>query len=489
MPMNRRDILKLSCLTLATAKVAVFSRIASATNLTNPMLDMKSVAEFDIYPDGVTNWEDSSPRWREMLEASVEHGVYWPPGYYATGINFDRTLSGSRMHFISGSVIGGVFHLISGENIKNFSLASILRTSNVATLKSTAPHSFVSGEKIQVRNVYASGVGAVDFNVESVEATVVDSYTISFPQLGPNATGIVIGASAVSSAPIVDVSITGLLTTTDRLGTINAKNCRIERCWVKNDPDHHSGSPGLPCRGAHIYAGTDGLIIDDLVIDYAAAPNTGSALAIDGYAWNPSNCKFGFVHIKDSAFQGAYITGYGHTFGELRIDAFAKEAPDGNVLQDSNGAPQCAQMKGLWINRCWDTRINVLRTSQNTSDGTRAFEKYQVLIDETGHAFYNARSNGVSIGAWYADNVRRCGIAISDPTFISPACNVSIDSLQIKPDRAGVTAGEYLLRCNPASLKPNVSIGSLRFVGTLGSQNLYVDPGVNFVSQSTVALA
>lgn len=487
--MNRRDILKLSCLALAATQVAGFSRIASATNLTNQILGMKSVAEFGIVPDGVTDWEHEGPQWREMLEASVEFGVYWPPGYYATAINFDSSLSGARMHFVPGSVIGGVFHLISEEGFSLSKIINIWRSDNVVKIQTENPHGLTDGQKIQVRHVYATGAGAVDFNVDNVAATVTGASTLSFPQDGPNATGVLIGASAVNSTPLKDVSVTGLLTTTDRLGTINAKNCYIERCWVKNDPDRHSGAPGELCRGAHIYVGTDGLRVGELVIDHAGGPNSDAAFSVDGHAWNPSNCKFGLVHVKDSASHGAYITGFGHTIDELRVDAFAKDVPSGRIIQDANSATQTSQMKGVWINRCWDTRINVLRTSQNTSDGTRAFEKYQVLIDETGHAFYNARSNGVSIGAWYADNVRRCGIAISDPTFISPACNVSIDSLQIKPDRAGVTAGEYLLRCNPASLKPNVSIGSLRFVGTSGSQNLYVDPGVNFVSRSTVVLA
>lgn len=450
---------------------------------------MKSVAEFDIFPDGVTNWEADHPRWREMLEASVEFGVVWPAGYYATAINFDSTLSGSQMHFEPGAVIGGVFHLISDSSVSNYKIVNIWRSSNVVSVQTEAAHGYSTDQKVQIRHVHCSGTGAVDFNVIDQPITVTGSTYFTFPQVGPNATGSLMTASSVNKTPIRDVRVTGLLTTTDRLGTINAKDCYIERCRVMNDPTRHSSMPGMPSRGAHFYVGTYGLRMDELTIDYAAGDNTAAAFAVDGYGWNPSNCKFGFVHIKDSAYTGAYITGFGHTFGELRIDGFAKEAPNGEVLQDSNGSTQCAQMKGLWVNRCWDTRIDVLRTSQKTSEGTRAFDKYHALIDETGHSFYNSRYNGVSIGSWYASNVRKSGIAIADTsTYNSAVCNLKIEYLQIQPDKSGVTAGEYLLRLNPATIKPNVAIDSLRICGTLGVQNLSVDSTVNYEVGSYLAL-
>lgn len=439
-----------------------------------------SVAKFGIVPDGVTDWESSVlADWEGLKAAARTTGVRWPAGksyeeYYACGINFDKSWDGAKLHFEPGSVMGGVFHLISGPTAASqFQLSSATRTSNVVTLQTTAPHNFTTGDRIKVRNVYQPhGAGIVNLNTDDVVCTVTGANSLTFPSVGPNVTGQVsgvpFGPAYVSNSPLMNVRITGLLTTTDRLGTINCKDCYIEACWVLNDPARHSSVPGTGCRGAHLYVGTDGLVIGDLLVDYATGPNTDAAFALDGNSWNPSNCTFGRVFIRDSGFHGAYITGYGHHFGELRIDGFAKEPPSGTVLQDSNGLAQSSELKGLWINRCWATRIDALFTDQRAQDGTRGFEDVQALIDQTGHPSYGTTTNsGVSIGKWFATNVRKNGIRFGEtPTYDSVTCVVEVDALTIRNAPEHVFAGQYMANFYGGSAFSSLRVGTLSLIGT-----------------------
>jgi len=428
-----------------------------------------SVADFGILPDGVTNWEATNPGgiWTAMLNAALTKLVVWPPGYYATGINLDSTLTGAHFHFEDGAIIGGVFHLISDASPAAVGISSIARSGGVVTVNTTTAHGWVTGKRVRICNVYVTGAGSVDFNADDAAVTVTSTTAFTYSQAGPNESGTVSSGALAAPLPIKNVVVTGLLTTTDRFGTINAKDCYVERVWVKSDPSKHSAYPGTTCRGAHIYAGTENLHIGELVIDDASGSNTDAALAIDGNAWNPKNLTFGRVHIKDSDYHGAYITGGGHRFGELRIDGFARGVYSG-TLQDSDGATQSQHVKALWTNRCWDLEIGVLRTSQNPA-GSRGYELNQAVIDETGSAYFGAANRGVHIGAWYASNVRRSGINFGDRDADSVRCNATVGMLEIRLDPSGLSSGEFAIRAVGASGGSRISIDTLRVV----------DPGVN----------
>lgn len=455
----------------------VGAALASTSGLTGVI---PSVAEFGIIPDGVTDWESSpSADWVGLKAAAITTGVRWPAGetyaeYYACGINFDKTWDGARMHFEPGSVLGGVFHLISGTDAANqYALSSAVRASNVVTLVTSSAHGFVTGDRIQVRRTFQTYIaGIVTMDTDDAVCTVVNSTTLTYPNTGPNGaatiSGLPFGPAFVNNSPLMDVHITGKLTTTDRFGTINCKNCYVEYCHVLNDPARHSVYPGTGARGAHLYVGTDGIRVGELVIDYATGANTAAAFALDGNAWNPSNCSFGRIHIKDSAYNGAYITGGGHTFGELRVDGFAKEAPNGEVLQDSNGLAQTEEFKGFWTNRCWGTTIDRLITDQQAQDATRGNENAQALIDQTGHPSYGTTLNsGITIKSWTARNVRKNGIRFGDfPTYDSVTCVCDIGSLEVRAAPEGVTAGSYLVDCQGASSLSAIKFGLIRLIGT-----------------------
>lgn len=437
-----------------------------------------SVEQFGIVPDGVTNWESSSAAdWAGLKAAALTTGVRWPAGkaygeYYACGLNLDETWSGSKMHFEPGSVMGGVFHLISGGTMLPYNISSASRTSNVVTISTSTPHGFVTGNKVQVRATYQPyTTGIVSINTDGAVVTVTGPSSFTYAQSGPDVVATVsgepFGQAQCNNAPVRDIYVTGLLTTTDRLGTINCKDCYIESCWVLNDPARHSVYPGTPARGAHLYIGTDGLRIDSLVIDYASGANTAAAFSLDGNGWNPTNCSFGSIYIKDSAYTGCYITGGGHYFGEIRIDGFAKEAPNGEILQDSNGLAQTNQLKGFWVNRCWNTRIDNLFTNQRTQDGTRGYEFMHALIDQVGHPSYNKAESGISIGNWEAQGVRRQGIFIGDnASFDSVNLQCNIETMQINSAFEGLAAGSYLLDIEGSSGQCDVSIGSIRLART-----------------------
>lgn len=435
-----------------------------------------SVADFGIVPDGVTNWEGANPvssrfpagAWSAMLQSALTNVVVWPAGYYATGVNLDSTLSGAHLHFEDGAVIGGVFHLISDASPNSAGITSIARASNMVTVNTASGHGWSTGQRVRICNVYVTGVGSVDFNTDDVAISVLNPTAFTYAQVGPNESGDVTAGALTAQRPIKGVVVTGRLTTTDRIGTINAKDCYIERCWVKSDAAQHSVYPGTTCRGAHIYAGTENLHIGELIIDDAGGANTDAALAIDGNAWNPKNCTFGRVHIKDSDCHGAYITGGGHRFGDMRIDGFARGVYTG-TLQDSDGATQSRHVKAIWLNRCWDLEIGVLRTSQNPS-GSRGYESTHAVVDETGSTFFGTANRGIHIGSWYASNVRRGGISFGDADADSVRCNATVGLLEIRLDPAGLSAGAFALRAVGASGGSRISIDTLRVV----------DPGTNF---------
>nr|NLU59133.1 hypothetical protein [Pseudomonas sp. BIGb0427] len=191
-----------------------------------------------------SRWENKLgeyKNWLPMLLASVETGVYWPPGYYATGINFNRSLSGARMHFQPGAVLGGVVHMISGPQPRSFEITKIQRSAGVVTVNVKSAHSFQVGDSIQVRNV--SGERS-EFNGDRYRVTAADGVALQYIESKPDDVGALLRASAINETPLMNVRITGVLTTTDRLGTINCKNCYIESCWILNDPERHSAVPG-----------------------------------------------------------------------------------------------------------------------------------------------------------------------------------------------------------------------------------------------------
>lgn len=419
-----------------------------------------SVESFGIVPDEVTNWEGTI-QWEEMLQASVKTGVYWPAGYYATGINFRSDLSGAKMHFEPGSVIGGVFHLISGP-VKLSQISSIKRVSGLLHIELTKEHRFHAGEYLQVRMNDDSS-----FNGDRLYVSSAEGKSLILAQDGSDEIGRPKTASSVNPAPLENVRITGLLTTTDRFGTINCKNCYVESCWVMNDPSRHSAYPGQPSRGAHIYVGTDGLTVDSLVIDHAGGANTAAAFSMDGHFWNPTNCRFGRVHIKDSECHGAYITGHGHRFDSIRIDSFAAVKEIKEVLQDSNGIEQTKELKGLWINRCWDTSIKLLVTNQSVSSRER-YETHHALIDETGNSIYGVRDGLVTIDDWLASNVRRKGISVGDEKFDSVYSSVKASMIKIIESEQGVDGGYSLFSCNSASIGCYAVVSKMDIQSTTG---------------------
>ncbi|MDO8654178.1 MAG: hypothetical protein Q7R66_18560 [Undibacterium sp.] len=453
-----------------SAEDGAVSRIVS-----DKLREIVSAADFGIVPDGITNWEASNPNgvWGKMLTAAKTKKVVFKRGYYAGGINLDSSYSGASFHFEDGAVFGGVLHLISDPNPTTAPIATIARVANVVTIATTVPHGYLTGARLQVRDVYLTGAGSVDFNTDDIAVTVTGASNLTFAQIGPDESGITTWGAAVNNRPIKNVVITGRFTTTDRFGTINAKDCYAERVWVKSDPANHSGYPGTTCRGAHIYAGTDGLRIGELIIDDASGANTDAALAMDGNAWNPRNCKFGYVHIKDSGYHGAYITGGGHTFKELRIDAFARDVYAG-TLQDSDGAVQSQHVKGLWTNRAWDLDIDILRTSQNPA-GSRGYELNQVVFDETGSVYFGKTNHGIHIGSWYANNVRRNGLSFGDPDADSQRCNVTIGLMEVRLDPAGVSGGSFAVRAVGAAGGSAISIDTLRLIDIGTNQGLYTE--------------
>jgi|GEM_PF-6455589 len=72
------------------------------------------VSRYGIYPDGVTDWATAYPsRMLAVLQNSLLFEIYWPRGFYATGINWSSAYSGSMMYFDKAD-FGSIVHVVSG---------------------------------------------------------------------------------------------------------------------------------------------------------------------------------------------------------------------------------------------------------------------------------------------------------------------------------------------------------------------------------------
>lgn len=433
------------------------------------------VEALGVVPDGETNWENDAI-WSTVQRLALSPGVLFPPGFYANSINMSNAWSGARLHAAPGAVFEGVLHLISSAAPTRFTVTSIARASNVVTVNTSAAHGKQVGDRIQVKFTESTGAGSVSFNVEDVVVASVPSTTsLTFAQTGPDATGTTVSGSLICELPLKDLSLTGHWTTTDRLGTINCKDVYIQYCHVKSDPDNHAVFPNTSCRGAHLYFGTENLRIETLIIDDAVGSNSDAALNMDGGGWNPRNININYCLVKDSACNGAYITGSGHWFGKLEIRGFARE-PFSNILQDSNGAAQSSRVKSFWINRCWDTRIDNLITDQIVSE-SRAPETAHALIDETGLSTYAESYNGVSVGNWTAKNVRRQGIRIGENATegSTPIVNFHVENMEVHLSSEGLGSGQYGLYAHGGTTYSNIMIGNLTLVDFATNKGVYWD--------------
>lgn len=454
---------------------ARYAAVAGETGILNAAWPVGDVRRYGVTPDGVTDWETAySARMQAVYANSCLDGVTvtWPPGLYATGMNIPSAYSGSKMHFEVGAEFGSIVHLISSAAPTPRAITTIVRAANVATVTTSVAHGFISGEVKRIVGVLG---GTSDFNAEDVTITVTGATTFTYANTGANEAGSVVATQAYAlEKALRNLRWTGTLTTYDRFGTINLIDSYIERVHVKSDLVKHTIYPGTKSRGIHIYFGTARLTSEEwLVDDCGNLNNTDAALAIDGSAFNPVDLRVKKIRIRKSDTHGAYITGFGHQFGELQVDEFAASTYGGTGLQDADNLAQSQEQKGVWINRAV-CDIGVLRIGQSITEA-RASAMYHLLVDETGVSTVNtSRPRSVNIGHAYFTNVNAGGVSFGDRNYLSPGqLHVNIDKAEVLLAASAVLTAGYQL----VSVQKNTGETYVR-IGYLALLNQVAQPGV-----------
>lgn len=214
---------------------------------------------------------------------------------------------------------------------------------------------------------------------------------------GAEVTGLIHVYVPDGKEPIENIKFEGDVITYDRFGTRNLNGLFFDRIIVKSDGSKATDYPGINGRGCHISPNTKNVFGHELIVEGLDDDgfNNHAAISIDGYSGNPSNINIDTIVVKDSEVHGVYLTGTGHNIGNIIVENFGKGEFKGTVgMEDSGGLQQSQELKGVWLNRCWNTNIGNITVS---CSGANANAKYCVMIDETG--------KGSNIGAVNIGNI------------------------------------------------------------------------------------
>ncbi|MCG6183417.1 hypothetical protein H1215_08410, partial [Anoxybacillus sp. LAT_38] len=270
---------------------------------------------------------------------------------------------------------------------------------------------------------FPSGFYNTELNIYMSNVSIILDKDVEFAGL--------IHIGSLTETDIKNIVIKGTVVTYDRFGTFKINGLYVERVHVKADGTKALNYPGIRSRGIHIYSGTKNLVCKEMIIEDFDQDgyNNESAFAADGYGNNPQNLKIDRIIVKKSDVHAVYLTGSGHRIGEIIVEEYgAGQYMQDTGLQDSNGLAQSQELKGVWINRCEDTEIGRIIVNQS-DEGTRAFAKYDVMVDETGINRYGT----VKIGEIICKNVRGAsrGVCFGDRFYQSPRCIAQVDKIQL----------------------------------------------------------
>lgn len=272
-------------------------------------------------------------------------------------------------------------------------------------------------------------------------------------------------------AKLIGLRFYGDFQVTDRLGINNAADIKFDRVRLLSDPSRNTSTPGSKGRGCHIHFGCDDIAIDELQIDDCeAGHNCDAALAIDGNGDNPERIRIRRVHIRGSDCHGAYITGFDHDIGELRVDGYAATGPERDV-QDADAGQSLGKGRGVWINRA-SGDIGTIIVGQPASSRPNAM--YDVCIDETGlNDARHLRVGRVDLTAVGAGSAAARGMCVGDREYAGGAAqiNVSIGSIRAQVAAGAVLAAGYQV------VQINQRAGGTRVEITGGIE--IINPGVN----------
>ncbi|ADL53198.1 hypothetical protein [Clostridium cellulovorans] len=240
--------------------------------------------------------------------------------------------------------------------------------------------------------------------------------TIRFEE-GAELTGLVHVFVEDNKEKIKNLTIKGTIVTYDRFGTRNIDGLTVDAIHVKSDGSKATDYPGVRGRGVHLSPGTTNMKCKLIEVDDLDSNglNNVAAVEVDGWIKNPSNLQIDKIWVKKSDVHGVYLTGNGHNIGEIQIDEFgADEYKLKNGLEDSDGIKQSQELKGVWLNRCSDTKIkNIIVNNANT---LRPNVKCDVFLDEVGK---DKNTKSVTIGNIKCSPKGKSeGVVISNSSYI-----------------------------------------------------------------------
>lgn len=160
------------------------------------------------------------------------------------------------------------------------------------------------------------------------------------------------------------------------------------------------------------------------------------------------------------------------------MESFGAENWSPRELLDSDGSEQSSEIKGVWVNKCWRTRVEKLAVSQSVGRTDERCSRYHLMIDETANDSYESTDNLLSIGELKVANLKRGDIAIGDPVFISPIFNVEVGRLSVASVLSG-GSGAGLVCCNRTAMRSTISISEIVVDDSYKGGVVHVDESVS----------
>lgn len=288
-------------------------------------------------------------------------------------------------------------------------------------------NAFNNGSSLGFTVYFPTGLYKTQLNIDQ------SNLNLEFEE-GAEVTGGVYIYTDDNKNKIKNLTIKGTLVTYDRFAATNVDGLIVDNIHVKGDGKIATDYPGIRGRGVHIYKGTNNMKCKSITVDDldSEGNNNCAAVQIDGYVENPSNLYIEKILVKKSDVHGVYLTGSGHTIGEIQVDEFgAGSFKMATVMEDSDGLAQDKELKGVWINRCDSTKISKITVS-NAAE-IRNNVKYDVLLDETGKG---GSIKPVDIGEIISKPFGSSeGVAINDKNYLATQCIYKINTITIDSDK------------------------------------------------------
>ena len=284
--------------------------------------DVKNVEHFGIFPDGITNWErDHYYRMDKMYEAAQYFTINFNRGLYFTGINLYNSLKDIKFNF-NNTELGGILHVISnGKPITGLKVLQLVDEGNTIYVQTESLNATQNRTIIFYRT--GTSLDGKEFMTNIVSSNELRINKDSF-------SGTLSNQGYIVDKPLKNTTLTGKLTTYDRLGTINAHGVYGGLNLICKE-DIYKNVNGDGGRGVHIYNGCKNFELGYVIIDgyenQNKAQNNLGAFSVDGYnpinpEAVPENIFVNRIEINDTTSNGVFFQGKNHRVNNIIVNRF-----------------------------------------------------------------------------------------------------------------------------------------------------------------------